>query len=308
MKKDRHNSKNAKTSATFKIGAIAITFLIIGFQTALFIHKATITKIISDQTPPDTVFIEKITASAEASSTSLKASAHASQKHRNFKKVNKSINKIKNTYGKRSYAKFKFNPNNVTIDQLCKLGFSNKQADAIDKYRKAGGRFCRKTDFAKSFVVPDTVYKRLEPYIHIPLIDLNTADSAALKTLPGIGNYFANKIIQYRERLHGYSYKEQLMDIYRFDKTKYDKISDLIDLPDSSITPYPLWTLPEDSLTKHPYIQKYAAHGIILFRENSPSEQCTIDNLIKAGIIRNEYAEKLRKCLIIPHKHIVKSI
>ena len=75
------------------------------------------------------------------------------------------------------------------------------------EYRNKGGKFRRKSDFARSFVVSDSIYKRLEPYIDIPLIDLNLADSAAFDSLPGIGGWFASKMLAYRKELGGYSYK-----------------------------------------------------------------------------------------------------
>ena len=47
-------------------------------------------------------------------------------------------------------------------------------------------------------------------------IVLNTADTTALKTIPGIGPYFARKIVQYGERLGGYVSVEQLDEIEDF--------------------------------------------------------------------------------------------
>ena len=45
---------------------------------------------------------------------------------------------------------------------------------------------------------------------------LNTADTTALKTIPGIGPYFARKIVQYGERLGGYVNIDQLDEIEDF--------------------------------------------------------------------------------------------
>ena len=154
----------------------------------------------------------------------------------------------------------------------------------------------RKSDFARSYVVEDSVYRRLEKYIDIPKIDINRADSAAFETLPGIGKFFASKMVSYRKELRGYSYAEQLMDIWHFDQEKYDGLKDLITVGHSE--PYPLWTLPESELAKHPYIGKRAAHGIIIFRENSPKEDWTIVNLQKAGILEDEKGLKLFRCRI----------
>ena len=201
---------------------------------------------------------------------------------------------------RRPVENFMFNPNTASIEDFQRLGFSEKQASALVNYRNKGGIFRRKSDFAKSFVVADSVYRRLEPYIDIPLLDLNTADSAAFDGLPGIGGYFANKIIEYRTRLRGFSYKEQLMDIYRFDKEKYDALHDLVTVDISTSTPYPLWSLPEDSLAKHPYIGWHAAHGISVYKSANPVEKWTMGGIIEAGILDPGMGDKLARCLIAP--------
>ena len=103
-------------------------------------------------------------------------------------------------------------------------------------------------------------------------------------------------MVSYREELGGYSYPEQLMDIWRFDREKLDGLKDLVTL--SPPEPYPLWTLPQKSLAAHPYIGERAARGIVLFRENSPREEWTLGNIIKAGILDPGLDEKLSKCVI----------
>ena len=198
----------------------------------------------------------------------------------------------------RRYESFRFDPNTVSVDDLVRLGFTPRQAQSIDNYRKKGGRFRRKSDFARSYVVEDSVFRRLEKWIDIPKIDLNKADSAAFETLPGIGPFLASRMVSHREELGGYSYPEQLMDIWRFDQEKFDGLKDLICL--SPPEPYPLWTLPRNALAAHPYIGERAARGIVLFRENSPREEWTVGNIIKAGILEPGLDEKLSRCVIAP--------
>ena len=131
-------------------------------------------------------------------------------------------------------------------------------------------------------------------------MDLNIADSAAFDALPGIGGWYAAKIIEYRTRLGGYSYKEQLMDISRFDEERFNALSDLVSVSPEHQTPYPLWTLPSDSLMRHPYIGDYeTACAIVLYRENTPESQWTIEDLAAAGILSKASAERLSKCLIV---------
>ena len=206
--------------------------------------------------------------------------------------------KLAAAYTPRTYESFRFNPNTVSVSDLCRLGFSLKQANSIDNYRKKGGRFKRKQDFAKSFVVADSVYRRLEKYIDIPLLDLNAADSAAFDELPGIGGYFAAKIVEYRGRLGGYSCPEQLLDIYHFDAEKLAKIRDLVEVK-TRPEPFRLWSLPADSLKRHPYIKTWqTAKSIVLYRENNPRAELTVDGLVRVGILDKDTGTKLSRCLI----------
>lgn len=268
---------------SFMAGVIALVFLMIGYQTALFIHNAAVTRIAANRDCPDTVYVY-----ADAGVTERRDAYHEPR-----------AENVRRNLPPKRVESFHFNPNTVSVDDLCRLGFSRKQAESIDNYRKKGGRFRRKADFSRSFVVSDSIYRRLEPYIHIPLVDLNLADSAALDALPGIGGWFASRIIEHREALGGFSYKEQLMDVYRLDKERYDGLSDLVEVSMEYVNPYPLWTLSADSLRRHPYVNDYeTARAIVLFRENNPVEKWTIESLENAGILSADSAEKISGCVI----------
>ena len=206
---------------------------------------------------------------------------------------------VRQNIPRRKVESFRFNPNTVSDEDLQRLGFSPKQAASIVNYRLKGGRFRRKSDFAKSFVVSDSVFRRLEPFIDIPLVDLNLADSAAFDALPGIGGWFAKAMIQYRERLGGYSCPEQLLEIRNFDREKYDGLSDLICVNPANVRPYPLWELPEEQLRRHPHIGP-SAHAIVLFRQTFPRSDWTIDKLKANGILTPENADLLSRCIIVP--------
>lgn len=117
-------------------------------------------------------------------------------------------------------------------------------------------------------------------------------------SLPGIGKFFAGKMVSYRNELGGYSYPEQLMDIWHFDQEKFDNLKDLIKCDTLATLPYSLWTLPEKDLASHPYIGKRAARSIVIFKENSPKSEWTVSNLLKAGILDTEKASKLTRCRI----------
>ena len=278
-------------------GVIAVVFMIIGYQTALFVHQAALMKITANRDEPDTVYVyQEQNVSDPGSYSSSDRPAKSVRKNAGH---SSRAQAVRDNVPTRNVESFRFNPNTVTEDELCRLGFSPKQAASIAEYRNKGGRFRRKSDFARSFVVSDSIYRRLEPYVDIPLIDLNLADSAAFDSLPGIGGWFASKMVAYRKELGGYSYKDQLMDIWKFDREKYDKLSDLITLDPIHVRPYPLWTHPEDSLRLHPYIRNYeTARAIVLFRENNPPDSCTVQALERAGILPPDLATKLSRCII----------
>lgn len=315
-KKGRERERSG-LSASLATGAIALVFLIIGYEVALFLHRAALTRLAANRDHPDTVYVvdpalaRKVilegggatagtvsmeavddasveTVAGELPSTSgrpivvRKNSAHSPQ-----------VKKVLEKAAPRKVESFRFNPNTVSIEDLQRLGFSEKQAQSIDNYRLKGGRFRRKSDFAKSYVVADSVYKRLEPFIDIPRLDINRADSAAFTTLPGIGKFFAVKMVEHRAELHGYSSVEQLLDIWHFDEEKLSAIRDLIYC--SKPAPYPFWSLPEAELRKHPYIRS-SAHGIVLYRDNQPREQWTLDGIHRAGVISDEQFRQLSLC------------
>ena len=199
-----NKEKKNGLSESFVIGTIAIVFLMVGYQTALFIHQAAVTRIAANRDEPDTVYIymekpddgDESVGKSHIQKTERHNSAHSSR-----------AEAVRHNAPRSKTESFRFDPNTVSVEELCRLGFTPKQAQSIDNYRRKGGRFRRKSDFAKSYVVSDSIFRRLEPYIDIPLVDLNTADSAAFDALPGIGGWFAQKMLEHRKALGGYSYK-----------------------------------------------------------------------------------------------------
>lgn len=287
-------------SESFIVGVIAIVFLIMGYQTALFIHQAAVMKITANRDEPDTVYVRiPMSRDSTADGSYSKASGTEAETVRRYAGHSPRARAVRDNVPRKTVETFRFDPNTVSVEDLCRLGFSPKQAQAIDNYRQKGGRFRRKEDFAKSYVVADSVFRRLEPFIDIPLVDLNVADSAAFDALPGIGGWFATKMVEHRKALGGYSYKEQLMDIYRFDQEKFDGLKDLITVSPENAVPYPLWTLPADSLRAHPYIRNLeTAKAIVLYRENTPPDRWTIEALHQAGILSTDSATRLSRCAI----------
>ena len=313
--KEKKTEDHPVLFTSFRAGIIALVFLVMGFQLALFVYKAAELRILANRDRPDTVYVcpgpavsspspvstpssVSIPSGSFASSASGASVPSARTTRRNA--VHAPLaERIREEKPRRQVESFRFNPNTVSVEDLQRLGFSPKQAASIDNYRSKGGRFRRKEDFAKSYVVADSVYRRLEAYIDIPLLDINGADSAAFDALPGIGGYFAAKMVAYRRQLGGYSCKEQLMEIYHFDRERFDGLKELICVGEAPA--FRLWTLPADSLRLHPHIRSWqTARAIVLYRENNAKEALTLAGLREAGILSEEQAEGLGRCRIEP--------
>lgn len=62
---------------------------------------------------------------------------------------------------------FDFDPNTVTKEELLKLGFTEKQAGNLSRYRENGGHFREPDDLRKLYGMRTMQYKILKPYIAI---------------------------------------------------------------------------------------------------------------------------------------------
>ena len=112
---DKKSKQKSGLSESFIMGVIAIVFLIVGYQTALFIHNAAITKIVADRDQPDTVYVYPQTSEAVRSN-----SPHSPR-----------AENVRANAPRKTVENFSFNPNTASLDDLCRLGFSQKQAQSI---------------------------------------------------------------------------------------------------------------------------------------------------------------------------------
>ena len=93
-------------------------------------------------------------------------------------------------------------------------------------------------------------------------IALNTSDTTQLKKVPGIGSFYARKIVRYRERLGGYYDVSQLMEIEGFPENAlaYFRISR------NDIQRMNVNKLSAAQLRSHPYINYMMAKAILDYR------------------------------------------
>ena len=232
-----------------------------------------------------------------------------------FSQENYSENKATSSFSD-SLQLFDFNPNDLPIETWQKLGLSQKQAETIKNYEVKGGSFRVKTDVQKMYTVSDELYAKLEPHILLPnsieekgdqagfneLINeknykkwekkkraypkvlINSADTAELKQLYGIGEYFALKIVEYRKELGGFISKEQLKEIWGLKPETLQKIDTQLVLNKVPIRKLDINRASVDTLKAHPYIYWKVANSIVKYREHH-GEYKGIDEIKKSALV-----------------------
>lgn len=157
--------------------------------------------------------------------------------------------KVKNEFQKNTFRKRelnisgKFNPDFYTEKDWVKLGYSEKQAVAIIKYKNyLGGSFRSKEKFKECFIISDEDYLRLAPYLLLPekeekkeslvsnkikynYFDPNVLDLEGWKNL-GFSEKQAQVILNYKERNLRGSFKN-LEDIQKCFVISADKFLEL---------------------------------------------------------------------------------
>ena len=94
------------------------------------------------------------------------------------------------------------------------------------------------------------------------VIDLNTADTTLLKRVPGIGSYYARRVVYYREQLGGFCHTDQLFEIEGFP----EEAADFFTCRPSGLRKINVNKLTLAQLRKHPYINHYQAKAITDYR------------------------------------------
>jgi competence protein ComEA len=175
---------------------------------------------------------------------------------------------------------FAFNPNNLPANQWQKLGLTARQIKGIKNYEAKGGKFYSKADVKKMYTITPQDYKRLQPYIGLPeeedvnkaakpliIVELNTADSATLTTLNGIGPAFARRIVQYRTRLGGFHNKHQLQEIVGMDNMRYQDVQGQFTIDKRKVKRFNVNQIEFEDIKDFPYLNFKQMNAIIQYRK-----------------------------------------
>lgn len=147
---------------------------------------------------------------------------------------------------------FPFNPSFLTDARGYQLGMSTEEIDRLLEHRKAGKYVNSPEEFQKITGISDSLLVTISPYFKFPdwvvkkqqnisrkrtisdvsenkknqILDLNTATVDELQTVKGIGEKLAHRIVNYRNKLEGFSVNDQLYEVYYLDKEVANKVLD----------------------------------------------------------------------------------
>jgi DNA uptake protein ComE-like DNA-binding protein len=183
---------------------------------------------------------------------------------------------------------FTFNPNTLDSANFVKLGLKPFIVKNILNYRKKGAKFRTADDFSKIYGISVEQFESLKPFIDIPSeflsenidkidakttdksatihIELNSADTADLKKLQGIGSGWAKAIVAYRQKLGGYVDVNQLLEIKNFPPETFSKIEQNLYINDENVRKIEINRANVDFMRSHPYLNFYKAKAIYHLR------------------------------------------
>ena len=213
------------------------------------------------------------------------------------------------------HEKFKFDPNTIDSISILKLGFQPYMAHNWLQYRRYKGKIYNHkklraiygidtllVDSLKDFMVFHSVKPTIKDssIIYKPkdffTFELNSADTALLNQLPGIGNSRASMIVAHRKNLGGFYSIEQLREIENLPDSVIDKITPYISIEHDSIKKININHVGIKHLHKHPYISYYQAKAIYDLRwdKQHNGKIKSLDELLKLKEFDKESFEKVK--------------
>lgn len=277
---------------------------------------------------------EKIDNSAfEQDIAGLKISIDTTRSNRNFKNYD---DDRFDYYQPKKYAfentpkgeLFTFDPNTLDEAGWKRLGLRDKTIATIQKFIAKGYKFRKPEDIKKIYGLRENDAERLLPFVVIggsdaevtPMhfannspnnfeakpksayvakaIEINSADSTALISLPGIGSKLAARILSFRDKLGGFASVEQVKETYGLPDSTFQKIKDRFQCNSSAIKKFNINTADINQLKLHPYIRWNIANVIINYRLQHGNYK-SIDDLKKIDLISNEVFNKIAPYLTV---------
>ncbi len=195
---------------------------------------------------------------------------------------------------------YPFNPNYITDYKGEQLGMSLNEIDRLLAFRKTNKYVNSKEEFQNVTKVSDSLLNKIAPYFKFPdwvvernkkskstitssdvekaiikksknkltTTDINKATAEDFKTINGIGPAFSKRIIKYRSKLQGFSFKDQLYEVWGLDKEVADKVLAVFKINEKPvIRKVNVNTVEFKQLLKNPYIDYELCKKIFNYRD-----------------------------------------
>jgi DNA uptake protein ComE-like DNA-binding protein len=145
---------------------------------------------------------------------------------------------------------FPFNPNYLTDYKAYMLGMNLEETDKLFAFRKEGKFISSAREFQAVTGISDSLLNVLTPYFKFPewvnkkkknspkekrskvKYDLNLATAQDLKQINGVGEKLSKRIISYRDLLKGFTFNDQIYEVYYLEKETADRILEEFEVKD----------------------------------------------------------------------------
>ena len=219
---------------------------------------------------------------------------------------------------------FYFDPNTATTDEWKRLGLREKTIQTILNFRSKGGKFRKPEDLSKIYGLRTQDYERLSSYVRIGAagsvvpassdhsfpanntsrvetvvtIDINLSDSTDWKKLKGIGPAYARRILNFRNKLGGFTSVDQVAETYGLPDSTFQQIKSHLINAGVGIRQINLNTASMEELKQHPYIRYSIANAIIQYR-NQHGHFRSVRDLLQIGAIEESAYQKMAPYLTV---------
>ena len=198
----------------------------------------------------------------------------------------------------------KFAIDTVGVEYLRLIGFSTRQAEALLEYRKRGGGIFSMNELRDCYAVSEKMADSLSHFIILSvrdpfkgLIEINSADSATLRKVRGIGAKTVVAVMQYRKLLGGFVRKEQLSELKCVTEENFIKISEQIYCDSCKISKIDINFAPASEIGHHPYMTRQALKRILETRESKGGWN-SIEEMQDDDIFTEEQAQAIAPYLL----------
>ena len=192
-----------------------------------------------------------------------------------------------------------FGIDTVGVNYLRLIGFSTRQAEALIRYREQGDGIHSMNELRDCYAVSEEMADSLEHFVvltprdpHQGLVEINSADSARLRSVRGIGEKTVVAVLEYRKLLGGFVRKEQIAELKCVTSENFDKISKQIYCDSCNISKIDMNFAPASQFEHHPYMSRRAIKLIVETRESKGGWN-SIEEMQEDNIFTKEQAEAI---------------